>query len=86
MIAAATSLVMAGTALAQTPSDAPTLDGVSRQFASGADHIGHGAVQMGEGVKQAAILTWDALRQGAHAAAARFNAATSDAQPAQSAN
>lgn len=86
MIAVATSLVLAGTALAQTPSDRPSLDGVSQQFKSGAAHVGHGAMQMGEGVKQAAILTWEAMKQGASAAAARFNAATGDAQPAQKSN
>jgi hypothetical protein len=46
---------------------------VSQQFKSGANHVGDGFVQMGEGIEQGAILTWRSVQDGAAAAASRFN-------------
>ena len=68
-----------GLAAAQTSTgtsagtNTPTGNGVSQQFKSGADRVGEGAAQIGEGIKQGAIMTWEAIKAGAGAAAAKFN-------------
>lgn len=69
----ALSLALAGSAAAQNSSDHPSSGGVAQQFQSGANTVGHGAVQIGEGIKQGAILTWHALKAGATSFAAQFN-------------
>lgn len=51
----------------------PTGNGVAQQFKSGADRVGEGATQIGEGIKQGAIMTWEAIKAGTAAAAAKFN-------------
>lgn len=71
--AVALSICLAGPAPAQTSSNQPTSNGVAQQFKSGADRVGHGAVQIGEGIKQGAIMTWQAIRDGANSFAARFD-------------
>ena len=72
-------LPLAASAPAQSPPDQPANQpspgGVSEQFNSGANQVGHGAAQIGEGIKQGAIMVWQSLRDGANAVAARFNGA-----------
>ncbi|MHB1304509.1 MAG: hypothetical protein ACYCZB_13690 [Acidiphilium sp.] len=72
-VAVVGGLCLAGPAAAQTSSNRPTSSGVAQQFKSGANHVGTGAVQIGEGIKQGAIVTWEAIRDGASAAATRFD-------------
>jgi hypothetical protein len=55
------------------PSGQPSPGGVSEQFNSGANRVGHGAAEIGQGIKQGAIMVWQSLRDGANAVAARFN-------------
>jgi hypothetical protein len=50
---------------------------VSGQFKSGAQSIGQGAASIGEGIKNGAIKTWDAVKAGAQAAGDKFNEPTS---------
>ncbi|HTU55666.1 MAG TPA: hypothetical protein VMF62_17015 [Acetobacteraceae bacterium] len=57
------------------PSSQPSQGGVAQQFNSGANQVGHGAADIGEGIKQGAIMVWQSLRDGANAVAARFNGA-----------
>lgn len=64
---------LAGGGSAQASSNQPASGNVAQQFKSGANRVGEGAVQIGHGIKQGAILTWEALRDGATSAAARFN-------------
>jgi hypothetical protein len=59
-------------AVAQTSGSQPTSSGVAQQFKSGADRVGEGAAQIGEGIKQGAIMTWQAIKAGASAASAKF--------------
>lgn len=73
LAAVALSLALAGPATAQNSSDHPSSNGVAQQFKSGANTVGHGAVQIGEGIKQGAIMTWHALKAGASSFAAEFN-------------
>jgi len=86
VLLATASLRLGGIALAQTtdvqPYAVPPHAGanaglnagqVSQQFKSGANHVGDGFVQMGEGIEQGAILTWRSVQDGAAAAASRFN-------------
>lgn len=77
-------------ASAQTTSAKPTSDGVADQFKSGADRVGAGAAQIGEGIKDGAIMTWQAIKAGAASAAAQFNggqhASTENKNPTPSAN
>lgn len=58
---------------AQTSNSQSTSSGVSQQFKSGADRVGEGAAQIGEGIKEGAIMTWEAIKAGTAAAAAKFN-------------
>lgn len=71
--AVALGLAMAGPAPAQDTSGRPSPNGIARQFQSGANRVGHGAAEIGDGIRQGAILTWDAIRDGANAFAARFD-------------
>lgn len=66
-------LALATSATAQTRPADPTPAGAAQQFKSGADHLGRGAADIGEGLKQGAIVTWLALRDGAAAIASRLN-------------
>lgn len=78
-------LVMGGSGLtaAQTSTNtsggtsAPAGSGVAQQFKSGTDRVGEGAAQIGEGIKQGAIMTWEAIKAGAAAAEAKFNGSQS---------
>ncbi|MGH6975852.1 MAG: hypothetical protein ACREED_02385 [Stellaceae bacterium] len=76
-----------GLAVAQTSTDTPTGSGVAQQFKSGADSVGEGATQIGEGIKQGAIMTWEAIKAGTAAAAAKFNgsqgSSTTNKSPSQ---
>jgi hypothetical protein len=72
-IAATAGLALATSALAQSRPSDPTPAGAAQQFESGADHLGRGAADIGEGIKQGAIVTWRALRDGAAEVASRFN-------------
>lgn len=82
-----------GLAAAQTSTstpagtNTPTGNGVSQQFKSGADRVGEGAAQIGEGIKQGAIMTWEAIKAGTAAAAAKFSGSqsSSTAKPGPSA-
>ena len=60
-------------AVAQTSASQPTSSGVAQQFKSGADRIGDGAAQIGEGIKEGAIMTWEAIKTGTAAASAKFS-------------
>ena len=60
-------------AQARASSSRPRSGDVARQFNSGAQRVGHGAAEIGEGIKNGAIMTWQALRDGAHAVAHRFD-------------
>jgi hypothetical protein len=74
---------------AQTPSNQTSStnqtssSGVGQQFKSGADRVGEGAAQIGEGIKQGAIMTWDAIKAAAAAAAAKFNGSQSSSTPSE---
>jgi hypothetical protein len=81
MLAAVASLVLTGGALAQTSSEQPNANGVANQFQSGANHVGSGFVQLGEGIKQGAILTWHAIVDGVSTTASHFNGNDKTAQP-----
>jgi hypothetical protein len=74
---AALTLPVAAPALAQS-SYAPSSGEVSQQFSSGANRVGQGATQIGEGIKNGAIVTWDAMKNGAHAFANSFSEDQSD--------
>ena len=52
------------TTAAQTPPYQPSPSDVSNQFKSGANHLGNGFSQVGQGIKQGAILTWDSIVDG----------------------
>lgn len=86
------ALAMRGTmpVSAQTTNAKPTSDKVADQFKSGADRVGAGAAQIGEGIKDGAIMTWQAIKAGAVAATAQFNggqhASTESKNPTPSAN
>jgi hypothetical protein len=60
--------VGAGTAFAQSDQGS-----ISDQFKNGAQSIGQGASSIGEGIKQGAVKTWDAVKTGAQAASDKFN-------------
>jgi hypothetical protein len=82
IIAAAAYLPVAGMACAQQSSQ-PDLTVVGQQFKSGADHVSNGAQQIGQGVRLSAIMTWNAVRQGAASFAAGFKG-SNDPSPQQS--
>jgi len=64
---------LSGVAFAQSSMSQPDASQLTQQVKSGANRVGNGFVQMGEGIKQGAIMTWQAVQDGAAAAAARFN-------------
>jgi hypothetical protein len=76
--AAVISLPGAAPALAQS---APSPAAVGEQFNSGANSVGRGAVQIGQGIKNGAIMTWQALSDGANAFASRISGQTAPASP-----
>jgi hypothetical protein len=49
--------------------DGSSSGGVADQLRTGAQRIGEGATRIGEGIKQGAIQTWEAVKAGASAAA-----------------
>ncbi|MGH7188708.1 MAG: hypothetical protein ACREF0_05915 [Acetobacteraceae bacterium] len=65
--------LVATPSFAQAPSNPPTSSGVTEQFKAGANRVGEGAAQIGEGIKGGAVMTWEAIKAGAAAAAAKFN-------------
>jgi len=72
-VAAITGLPLVAPALAQSSSEQPNSGSVAQQFNSGANRVGQGAVQIGDGIKDGAIMTWQAFRDGANAFAGRFS-------------
>jgi hypothetical protein len=82
MLAIVGSLYLTGAASAQTSSNQPNASGVANQFESGANHIGIGFVQVGQGIKHGAILTWDAIVDGVSTTATHFNGTNEANQPA----
>lgn len=92
-----TGCTLAGAAHAQSSSHGPRSGDprsgdVAQQFNSGAQRVGHGAAEIGEGIKNGAIMTWQALRDGANTVAHRFdgnqrghgpNTGRGNARPAQ---
>jgi len=83
-MAVVANLYLAGPALAQTSASKSNSDHVAQQFKSGANRVGAGAVQIGEGIKQGAILTWEAIRDGAASTAARFSGGRSPSSTKES--
>jgi hypothetical protein len=79
LIVAIMAFVLGGgcPSVAQTSGSQPTSSGVAQQFKSGADRVGEGATQIGEGIKQGAIMTWEAIKAGASAASAKFSGSSS---------
>ncbi len=75
---AAVAMLIAVPAFAQS-APSPNSGNVAQQFSSGADSVGQGASQIGEGIKNGAIMTWQAVRDGADAFAGRFNGTQSPA-------
>jgi len=73
---------LGGVAFAQT-SNPPNLNDVAQQLKSGANSVSGGAVQMGEGVRQAAIVLWEAVKDGASTTAARLNGNVQPARQSQ---
>lgn len=76
-LAAIAVLSLATPACAQS-SYAPNSGEVSNQFSTGANRVGQGATQIGQGIKNGAILTWDAMKNGAHAFASSFSGDQAD--------
>lgn len=72
-LAVVANLYLPAAASAQTSPNQPDATGVSNQFQSGANRVGSGFAQVGEGIKQGAILTWDAIVDGVSTTAAHFN-------------
>jgi hypothetical protein len=73
ILAIAANFCLTGVALAQTSPDQPNANGVSNQFQSGARNVGSGFAQVGQGIKQGAILTWHAIVDGVTTTASHFN-------------
>jgi hypothetical protein len=65
-------LAVTGTALAETNGDA-TSASAGDQFKSAGQNIGAAAQKIGQGIKQGAIQTWEAVRAGASAASDKLN-------------
>jgi hypothetical protein len=62
-----------------TSTSTPTAAG--DQFKAAGQHIGTAARQIGEGVKEGAVRTWDAVKAGANAAGEKLSG---DSAPARS--
>lgn len=73
MAAISLVVVWTGSSVAQAGTGTPTSNGVAHQFKSGAERVGEGATQIGEGIKNGAIVTWEAMKAGAAAVGAKFN-------------
>jgi hypothetical protein len=84
ILTAVAGFCLGGAALAQNSASQPTANGVASQFTTGADRVGSGAVQFGEGIKQGAILTWNAIVDGVTTTASHFNSSSEPAKPSQS--
>lgn len=69
----AVSWCLTGPALAHMLENGPTAGDAAQQFKSGADRAGRGAAQIGQGFKQGAIVTWEAVRDGVASFVDRFN-------------
>jgi hypothetical protein len=67
-------VTLAAPVLAQSSSENRRSGGVAQEFNAGANRVGQGAAQIGEGIKDGAIMTWHAFRDGANAFASRFSA------------
>jgi hypothetical protein len=77
-------LTAAPLALADDGGTAPptaTSSGPSDQFKAAGQNIGTAARQIGEGVKEGAVRTWDAVKAGANAAGEKLSG---DSAPARS--
>jgi hypothetical protein len=77
-------LAAAPLALADDGGTAPPTaasSGPGDQFKAAGQHIGTAARQIGEGVKEGAIRTWDAVKAGANAAGEKLSG---DSAPARS--
>ena len=59
-------------AFAQSSPEHANSGNVAQQFNAGANRVGQGAAQIGNGIKDGAIMTWQAFRDGANAFAGRF--------------
>jgi hypothetical protein len=70
-----TALAFVAALLAAAPCNADSSNTTAGSFNSGIQQIGAGAEKIGEGIKKGAIQTWEALKAGASAAAAKFNGA-----------
>lgn len=76
----------AGVALAEgdqpeAPRPGSPAEQAAGQIKLGAQQIGQGAAQMGEGIRQGAIEAWEALKAGAAAAIDKFNGRQTAAAP-----
>jgi len=80
ILAAAANLYLTGAAPAQTSPSQPNASGVSNQFQSGAKNVGSGFAQVGQGIKQGAILTWHAIVDGVTTTASHFNGTSGSAE------
>lgn len=65
ILLAVAGLWLPGAALAQSSAGAGA-GGIAQQFTHGANVVGQGAVQIGHGIRNGAILTWEAIKRGAH--------------------
>lgn len=83
ILVAAANLGLTGAALAQSPDHQPSASSVADQFQSGANHLGSGFGQVGEGIKQGAILTWNAIVDGVTTTASHFSGSNPPPKPAQ---
>ncbi len=72
ILAAGFSLGLAAPALAQSDNQ-PNSNDVSHQFQNGANRVGQGATQIGEGIRNGAILSWEAVKDGFQTAAAKIS-------------
>jgi hypothetical protein len=61
--------------------DGSSSGGAADQIKAGARRIGEGAEHIGEGIKQGAIQTWEAVKAGASAAADKLHGGKSAAAP-----
>lgn len=68
-----TALAFVAVVLAAAPCSADSSNTTAGTFNSGVQQIGAGAEKIGEGIKKGAIQTWEAVKAGASAAAAKFN-------------
>jgi hypothetical protein len=67
------TLCLVGPVSAQTEAKQPSSHNATQEIKTGASRVGEGAVHVGHGIEQGAILTWHALKKSAASVAARFN-------------